>query len=106
VENAARMGEYALARLRELQCAHPLIGDVRGRGCLLGVELVLDRGTREPAADAADAVLYAALRRGLSFKISMGNVLTLAPPLIVSQEHIDRAVSILDESLTEAEAAR
>ena len=105
VENAAQMGEYALAKLRELQSAHPLIGDVRGRGCLLGVELVLDRKSKEPATDAADAVLYAALSRGLSFKISMGNVLTLAPPLIVNREHIDRAVSILDESLSEAEAA-
>ena len=70
-----------------------------------GVELVLDRSSKEPAADAADAVLYAALSRGLSFKITMGNVLTLAPPLIVNREDIDRAVSILDESLAEAEAA-
>ena len=46
VENAAQMGEYALAKLRELQSTHPLIGDVRGRGCLLGVELVLDRTTK------------------------------------------------------------
>ena len=61
VENAAQMGEYALSKLRELQSTHPLIGDIRGRGCLLGVELVLDRKTKKPAADAADAVLYAAL---------------------------------------------
>jgi 4-aminobutyrate aminotransferase len=105
VENAALMGEYALSKLRELQRDHPLIGDVRGRGCLVGVELVLDRDSRQPANDAADAVLYAALGRGLSFKVSIGNVLTLAPPLIVNREHIDQAVSILDESLTEVEAA-
>ncbi|MCC7085783.1 MAG: aspartate aminotransferase family protein [Pirellulales bacterium] len=104
VENAAQMGEYALSKLRELQAAHQLIGDVRGRGCLLGIELVLDAETKEPATAAADAVLYAALRRGLNFKISMGNVLTLAPPLVVEREHIDRAVWILDESLSEVEA--
>jgi 4-aminobutyrate aminotransferase len=104
VENAAQIGEYALARLRELQSVHPLIGDVRGRGCLLGVELVLDRNSREAAVDAADVVLYAALSRGLSFKISMGNVLTLSPPLIVNREHIDLAVTILDDSLSEAES--
>jgi 4-aminobutyrate aminotransferase len=104
-ENAARMGEYALSKLRELQRDHRLIGDVRGRGCLIGVELVLDRESRQPAHDAADAVLYSALGRGLSFKVSIGNVLTLAPPLIVNREHIDQAVSILDESLTEVEAA-
>lgn len=105
VENAAQIGEYALAGLRELQSVHPLIGDVRGRGCLFGVELVLDRESKEPAADSADAVLYSALDRGLNFKVSMGNVLTLAPPLVVEREHIDRAILILDESLTEAEAA-
>ncbi len=76
VANAAAMGEYALKHLRELQASHPLIGDVRGRGCLLGVELVVERESREPAGDAADAVLYGALARGLSFKISLGNVLT------------------------------
>jgi 4-aminobutyrate aminotransferase len=104
VENAAAMGEYALTKFRELQGVHRLIGDVRGRGCLLGLELVLDRTSKKPAVDAADAVLYAALSRGLSFKISMGNVITLAPPLIVKREHIDVAISILDESLSEAEA--
>lgn len=106
VENASQIGEYALAKLRDLQATHPLIGDVRGRGCLFGMELVLDPVSKEPATAAADAVLYAALRRGLSFKISMGNVLTLAPPLIVEREHIDRAVSILDESLTEVAKAQ
>jgi 4-aminobutyrate aminotransferase len=104
-ENAARMGEHLLSKLWELRRGHPLIGDVRGRGCLVGVELVLDRGNKQPANAAADAVLYAALRRGLSFKISIGNVLTLAPPLIVEREHIDQAVSILDESLAEVETA-
>jgi 4-aminobutyrate aminotransferase len=103
VENAAKIGEYALSKLRDLQRDHPIIGDVRGRGCLMGIELVVDRQSKEPAADAADAVLYAALERGLSFKISMGNVLTLAPPLVVEPEHIDRAVAILDECLSEVE---
>jgi 4-aminobutyrate aminotransferase len=105
VSNAQEMGDYALAHLRKLQSIHRLIGDVRGRGCLLGIELVHDHEHRAPANDAADAVLYACLRRGLNFKISMGNVLTLAPPLIVTRDHIDRAMSILDESLTEIEAA-
>jgi 4-aminobutyrate aminotransferase len=103
VDNAARIGELALAGLRELQSRHPLIGDVRGRGCMWGVELVLDRSTREPAFDAADAVLYAALRRGLSFKVMTGNVLTLTPPLVVTEQHLQTALAILDESLAEVE---
>ena len=106
VENADRMGARALGELRELQQRHRLIGDVRGRGCLLGIELVLDRDTREPAFDAADAVLYGALRRGLSFKVMLGNVLTLTPPLIINDDHLQKALAILDEALTEVEAAR
>lgn len=106
VANAARIGSQALERLQELQTRHPLIGDVRGRGCLLGVELVRNRDTREPAPDEADAVLYEALTRGLSFKTTMGNVLTLTPPLIVTSTQMDRALDILDESLTVVEKDR
>ena len=71
--------------LQALAREHPLIGDVRGLGLLLGVELVEDRTTKAPAAAEADAVLYRCLERGLSFKTTFGNVLTLTPPLIVER---------------------
>lgn len=103
VENARRQGERTLARLREMRDRHPLIGDVRGRGLLLGVELVTDRADRTPASDAAEAVLYRALARGLSFKISLGNVLTLTPPLIVTDREMDRALDILEACIAETE---
>jgi 4-aminobutyrate aminotransferase len=105
VENAARIGERALERLHDLMERHPLIGDVRGRGCLFGAELVLDRDTREPARDAADAVLYAALSRGLSFKTTMGNVLTFTPPLVTTRAQLDEALDIVDACLTDVERA-
>ncbi len=104
VENAARVGAYALERLHEMQQRHALIGDVRGRGLLLGLELVSDRTTKTPAANAAERVLYAALSRGLSFKTTMGNVLTLTPPLITTREQMGQALDILDECLAEAVA--
>jgi 4-aminobutyrate aminotransferase len=69
---------------------------VRGIGLLLGIELVKDRATKEPAVDEADAVLYACLERGLSFKTTFGNVLTLSPPLTVTAGNIDQALDILD----------
>jgi 4-aminobutyrate aminotransferase len=100
VENAAAVGEAAIHRLRQMKERHPLIGDVRGRGCLLGIELVKDHQSREPACDAAEEVLYLALERGLSFKVSMGNVLTLSPPLIVTREQVQQALDTLDQSLT------
>ena len=101
VEQAARVGDHALIRLRELQRRHPLIGDVRGRGLLLGIELVSDRARKTPAGDAAEAVLYRALDRGLSFKTTMGNTLTLTPPLITSVAQMDAAIDMLDACLSE-----
>ncbi|MFZ1642630.1 MAG: aspartate aminotransferase family protein [Candidatus Contendobacter sp.] len=103
VENARRQGERALARLWEMRARHSLIGDVRGRGLLLGVELVTDRAAKTPASDAAEAVLYRALARGLSFKISLGNVLTLTPPLIVTDREMDMALDILEICIAETE---
>ncbi len=101
VGNAERVGRHALQRLHDMKDRHRLIGDVRGRGLLLGIELVQDRASREPAGAAAERVLYRALSRGLSFKTTMGNVLTLTPPLIISQAQMDQALDILDTCLAE-----
>jgi len=99
VERSAQLGEKALKHLQQLADRYSLIGDVRGIGLLLGVELVKDRATKEPAVEAAEQILYSALARGLSFKVSMGNVLTLMPPLTVTESELDRAIHILRECL-------
>jgi 4-aminobutyrate aminotransferase len=103
VENAAHVGLVGLHRLRETMDRHPLIGDVRGLGCLMGAELVVDRAMRTPACDAADAVFYKALSRGLNFKTTMGNVLTLTPPLMITEHQMLQALEILEESIGEVE---
>ncbi|MCW5557459.1 MAG: aspartate aminotransferase family protein [Verrucomicrobiae bacterium] len=101
-ENAARLGERALGRLRDMQQRHPLIGDVRGRGLLLGVELVRrDAAGSRPATDEAERVMYGALRRGLNFKITMGNILTLTPALTLSDAEMDQALDILEACIAE-----
>ena len=102
VEHAQQLGDYALGRFRDLAARHPLIGDVRGLGLLLGLELVRDRATGERAVDEAEAVMYAALSRGLSFKVTMGNLLTLTPPLTLTRGELDQAIDILDASLGHA----
>ncbi|HYC14313.1 MAG TPA: aminotransferase class III-fold pyridoxal phosphate-dependent enzyme, partial [Stellaceae bacterium] len=102
VENARDIGDFALARLQEMKSRHPLIGDVRGRGCLIGVELVEDRASKEPANDAAEDVLYRSLDRGLSFKTTMGNVLTLTPPLVTTRAQMEAALDILESAIAEA----
>ena len=104
VGRARELGALALARMTEMAERHRLIGDVRGLGLLLGIELVRDRHTRERASEEADLVMYRALERGLSFKVSAGNVLTLTPPLTIGRAELDRALAIVDECLTEIEA--
>ena len=99
VENAAHVGAHALGRLQEMKQRHAVIGDVRGRGLLLGIELVTDRAAKTAAPDLAEQVLYRALSRGLSFKTTMGNVLTLTPPLITTMAQMDEALDILVECL-------
>ncbi|MBI3976190.1 MAG: aspartate aminotransferase family protein [Armatimonadetes bacterium] len=104
VAHARDLGRYALERLRALSVRHRLIGEVRGLGLLLGVELVTDRQTRARASAEAEAVMYRALAKGLSFKLTMGNILTLTPPLVITREEMDRALEILDACLTEVES--
>ncbi len=101
VENAARVGAHALGRLQELKRRHSLIGDVRGRGLLLGIELVTNRARKTPATDVAERILYRSLSRGLSFKTTMGNVLTWTPPLTITEPQMDAAIDILDACLAE-----
>ena len=99
LQNATRIGKFALERLAELQRKHALVGDVRGLGLLLGVELVRDRQSRERATEEAEAVMYEALARGLSFKLTMGNILTLTPALTITEDEMAEAIGIIDECL-------
>ena len=99
-------GEYLMTRLRELQERYEQIGDVRGRGLLVGVEMVKDREKKEPADQLAHAVMEECLRGGLSMNIVRSaadmlgaNCFRMAPPLSVSEEEIDMAVEIIDHSM-------
>ncbi len=99
LERSRALGAKALERLRAMQKRHPLIGEVRGLGLFLGVVLVRDGDPKKPAIDEAEAVLYHALTRGLSFKVTMGNVLALSPPLTISEDELTRAFDILERSI-------
>ena len=100
VARSAELGGIALERGRILASEFPAIGDVRGRGLMLGIELVGPDGS--PNSDLAEGVLYGCLRRGLSFKTTMGNVLTLAPALTIRESDLHRAFDIIESSLREA----
>ena len=100
-ERARALGASALARLQALKAHHPLIADVRGIGLLLAIELARDG---VPARREAEQVMYECLARGLSFKVGQGNVLTLAPPLVIAPADLDAALDILDAALATVEA--
>ncbi len=101
--HAAELGAYALRRLNEMKDRHPLIGHVAGLGLHIGIDLVKDRTTRERAVEEAERTMFKCLEKGLSFKTIDGNVLTLRPALVITQEEMDRALDILDESIGEVE---
>lgn len=91
---------YMQSELNRFQEKFSLIGDVRGIGLLWGIELVKNRTTKEKAIAEAEKVMYACLERGLSFKVSAGNVLQLSPALTISRAELKEALQILEESLT------
>lgn len=86
-------------RAEDMKKKYEAVGDVRLIGALLGIELVKSRKTREKAVDEAEKILYECLENGLSFKISQGNVLTLAPPLIITEEELDHAMDIVENAI-------
>jgi 4-aminobutyrate aminotransferase len=99
VGRAAELGAHAMNRMRDLMARSVLIGDVRGRGLLFGVEIVADRDTKAPGNDIAERIYYRCLEAGLSFKISQGCVLTLSPPLVISRADLDRALDIVEAAV-------
>jgi 4-aminobutyrate aminotransferase-like enzyme len=102
-ERAARVGRHLQARLAELAARFPLIGDVRGRGLFLGIDLVRDRATRQPASEAAAHVANRLRERGVLTGTDgpHGNVLKLRPPLVITERDADLFVSVLADILEE-----
>jgi 4-aminobutyrate aminotransferase len=105
LERARLLGAYALERMRAMMGKYELIGDVRGLGLMMGMELVKSRAGMERAPDEAERVMYHALAHGLNFKLTMGNIITLTPALTINQTEMDEALEILAGSL-EAVSAR
>ena len=99
IENADRMGKYLMERLREMQEKYEIIGDVRGKGLMIGVELVKDDKTKEPARKERDNLIMEAFKRGLLLLGAGDSCLRLAPPLIINKEQIDIGVEIMVKAL-------
>jgi 4-aminobutyrate aminotransferase-like enzyme len=102
LENARRLEEYFVKRLAEMKASHKIIGDVRCRGCLMGIELVKDRETREPFNEAGVFVYKSAFRKGLAW-IPAGHILRMSPPIVMDIDCAAKCMDIIDEAIGEAE---
>jgi 4-aminobutyrate aminotransferase len=102
--NAARVGGLMLERLAGWTKSHPLVGDVRGRGLMIGIELVKDKATREPATALRNRVEVLAFERGLMLLGCGETSIRLCPPLIVNEHEASIALDILEEALSQVEA--
>jgi len=107
VNNAAKNGKRMMERLNEMKAKHPLIGEIRGKGMFLGVELVKDKKTKEPAVEEAERVVTLALEKGLILNLNylkgFGNVVKMKPPLNIDSDLIERGMDILDDTLKDVE---
>jgi 4-aminobutyrate aminotransferase len=99
MKNAAEVGAFVMDRLRELQQKHQIIGDVRGRGLMIGIELVRDRVTKERATTERDKVVDACFRRGLLVLGAGKNAIRISPPLVLTKAQAATAVEIIDQAL-------
>jgi 4-aminobutyrate aminotransferase len=104
--NAASVGDYFLGKLRELQSRFECIGDVRGKGLMIGIELVSDRTSRVPARALCDAVLTRAFHNGLLLLSCGVSTVRFIPPLMIDRADVDEAMNLLETALGEALAGR
>lgn len=105
MQNAAEMGRYLLGQLKQLEAQHPLIGEVRGIGLMIGMEIVKDREARTPAPKLRDKIVDLAFESGLLLLGAGESAIRLMPPLMIERQLIDEALAILDHTLTSVEAA-
>jgi 4-aminobutyrate aminotransferase len=103
--NAKKVGDYIFSKISDWPKRFKIVGDVRGKGLMIGVEIVRDRKTKEKAQDLRDKVVQNAFYRGLLTLDSGENSIRMSPPLIIDEEQADCAIRIMEESIAEAEKA-
>jgi len=101
--NAAEVGQYTIEALEEIQTRHPSIGDVRGKGLMIGVEFVKDKSTKEPNEAIRDMVEKSGFQHGLLLLGCGKSVIRLAPPLCITKKEVDEGLEIFEYAITMAE---
>ena len=103
LENAETLGNYIIDRFKEMQEKYEMIGNIRGKGLMIGVELVKDRKTKEPAKKEAQEVMLRSWKRGIALITAGISTIRIAPPLIITEELVDIALEIIEKSIAEVE---
>ena len=103
LENAQKVGSYMMNRFKEMKNQHPMIGDVRGEGLLIGVDIVSDRETKERAKDLTSKVCWRAWEKGMILAFFSSNVLRIEPPLTITMEEAKKAIDIIEEAISDVE---
>ena len=98
------MGEYIFGRLADWKEKHSIVGDIRGKGLMVGIEMVKSQETKEPNAAARNKIVEAAFKKGLLVLGCGENTLRLMPPLVIDREQADFGLDVLDRCVTEAES--
>ena len=105
VERAEKLGRYITERLEKMKEKYSIIGDIRGPGLMIGIELVKDRNTKEPAIDEAHRVGESGLEKGVMFGLTkyvrMGNTLKIKPPMVITNDEVEEALSVFEECISE-----
>lgn len=101
-EWSQHLGEVALKRMQEMQTRHPIVGHVRAKGCLMGIELVKDRATKEPFNKAGEQVYQKAFAKGLAW-IPAGHILRMSPPIVMDEKTLLKGLDLIEESIGEVE---
>jgi 4-aminobutyrate aminotransferase-like enzyme len=100
LEYATHLGHLAQKRMEQMKAEHAIVGDVRTRGCLMGIELVKDRRTKEPFDKAGELIYQRAFRKGLAW-IPAGHILRMSPPIVMDEKMLLKGLDIIDESIGE-----
>jgi len=102
LNNVRTVGNYFMKRMTSMKANHPIVGDVKGKGFLLGIELVKDKNTKEPFDEAGKLVYQKAFRKGLAW-IPAGHILRMSPPLIMDEKYAKMGMDIIEEAIAEVE---
>ena len=104
-QNALKVGDYLIKRFKELQKRHPLLGDVRGKGLVIGLEIIEETESKKPSPELTQKLIFRCGEYGMLLgKVGLhGNVIRIAPPLLITEEEAEMGVAIMDKAITEIE---